>query len=42
MMLQEDMMPLYDGLKLEISRTPRDFDWGTNQRMDDYLKKIKK
>ena len=38
---QEDMMPLYEGLKLEIGRTPRDLDWGTNQRMDDYLKRMK-
>jgi nucleoside-diphosphate-sugar epimerase len=34
---QEEMMPLYEGLKYEIGRTPRDFQWGTNQRMDDYL-----
>ncbi len=34
---QEDMMPLYDGLKMEIGRTPRDTPWRNNQRMDDYL-----
>ena len=39
---QEDMMPLYDGLKYEISRTPRDIDWGTNVRMDDYLAAMKR
>ncbi len=37
---QEDMMPLYDGLKMEIGRTPRDHVWGNNQRMDDYLTSI--
>jgi hypothetical protein len=31
------MMPLYDGLKMEIDRTPRDHEWQNNQRMDDYL-----
>lgn len=39
---QEDMMPLYDGLKMEISRTPRNMDWGTNVRMDEYLAAMKK
>ena len=39
---QEDMMPLYDGLKMEISRTPRDTVWRNNQRMDDYLAAMKK
>jgi hypothetical protein len=34
---QEGMMPLYDGLKMEIGRTPRDYEWQNNQRMDDYL-----
>jgi len=36
-MRQCDMMPLYDGLKMEISRTPRDYPWPTNRRMDEYL-----
>ena len=36
-MKQSDMMPLYDGLKMEISRTPKDYPWPNNQRMDDYL-----
>lgn len=39
---QEEMMKLYDGLKMEIDRTPRDMDWGNNQRMDDYLAAIKR
>ena len=39
---QEDMMPLYDGLKMEISRTPRDTAWKNNQRMDDYLAAMKR
>ena len=39
---QEDMMPLYDGLKMEIDRTPRDYEWRNNQRMDDYLATLKK
>ena len=40
-MKQSDMMPLYDGLKMEISRTPRDYPWRNNQRMDDYLAAMK-
>ena len=36
-MKQSDMMPLYDGLKMEIGRTPKDLPWPNNQRMDDYL-----
>jgi len=39
---QEDMMPLYDGLKLEISRIPTDYAPIPNERdarMDEYLKK---
>ena len=36
-MKQSDMMPLYDGLKMEISRTPKDYPWPNNRRMDDYL-----
>ena len=36
-MKQSDMMPLYDGLKMEISRTPRDYPWPNNRRMDEYL-----
>ena len=39
---QEDMMPLYDGLKMEIDRTPRDYEWRNNQRMDDYLAALKR
>ena len=40
-MKQSDMMPLYDGLKMEIDRTPRDYPWPNNQRMDDYLAAMK-
>ena len=40
-MKQSDMMPLYDGLKMEISRTPKDYPWPNNQRMDDYLAAMK-
>ena len=40
-MKQSDMMPLYDGLKMEISRTPKDYPWPNNQRMDDYLTTMK-
>ena len=36
-MKQCDMMPLYDGLELEISRTPKDYPWPNNRRMDEYL-----
>ena len=40
-MKQSDMMPLYDGLKREIERTPKDYPWRNNQRMDDYLAAMK-
>ena len=40
-MKQSEMMPLYDGLKMEISRTPKDYPWRNNQRMDDYLAAMK-
>ena len=40
-MKQSDMMPLYDGLKMEIGRTPKDYPWPNNQRMDDYLAAMK-
>ncbi len=42
---QADFMPLYDGLKQELSALPRDFDWSNtphyemNERMDAYLKR---
>jgi len=38
---QEDMMPIYDGLKLEIGNIPKDFvpkDNSIGLRMDEYLK----
>ena len=40
-MKQSELMPLYDGLKMEISRTPKDYPWPNNQRMDDYLAAMK-
>ena len=40
-MKQSEMMPLYEGLKREISRTPKDYPWRNNQRMDDYLAAMK-
>ena len=40
-MKQEELMPLYDGLKHEIARCPRDFQWPENKLMDDYLNKMK-
>ena len=36
-MKQEDLMPLYDGLKLEISRCPENHAWPVNKAMDEYL-----
>lgn len=41
-MKQSEMRPLYDGLKMEIDRTPADYPWPNNQRMDDYLAAMKK
>ena len=40
-MKQSDMMPLYDGLKREIDRTPVDYPWRENPRMDEYLAAMK-
>jgi nucleoside-diphosphate-sugar epimerase len=40
-MKQNELMPLYDGLKMEIARTPKDYPWPNNQRMDDYLAAMK-
>ena len=39
---QEDMMPLYEGLKLEIANTPKDYVYTPgerDERMDEYLKR---
>ncbi len=36
-MKQSELMPLYDGLKLEISRCPKDTVWPVNTAMDEYL-----
>lgn len=38
-MKQEDLMPLYDGLKKEIARCPKDYPWQVNTAMDEYLAK---
>jgi len=40
-MKQENLMPLYDGLKREIAFCPRDYKWwgeDVNARMDEYIK----
>ena len=36
-MKQSELMSLYDGLKLEISRCPKDTVWPVNTAMDEYL-----
>ncbi len=36
-MRQSELMPLYDGLKHEISRCPRNTVWPVNNAMDEYL-----
>ena len=38
-MKQENLMPLYDGLKKEIARCPKDYQWPVNTAMDEYLAK---
>lgn len=38
---QSEMMPLYDGLKREIERSPLDYQWPVNTRMDDYFARLK-
>ena len=40
-MVQEKLMKLYDGLKYEISRCPKDHPWPVNKRIDDYLAAMK-
>lgn len=37
-MKQSELMPLYDGLKNEIMRCPKDTQWPVNERMDAFLK----
>ena len=37
---QSDLMPLYDGLKYEIGRAPRDFNWQPNPLMDKMIEKL--
>ncbi len=39
-MKQQDLMPLYDGLKYEINRIPADFQWKVRESMDLYLAKL--
>ena len=36
-MKQSELMPLYEGLKLEIGRCPKDTVWPVNVAMDEYL-----
>lgn len=36
-MKQLELMPLYDGLKYEINRIPKDFQWRVRESMDAYL-----
>lgn len=36
-MKQSELLPLYDGLKLEIGRCPKDTVWPVNAAMDEYL-----
>lgn len=38
---QENLMPLYDGLKKEIARCPKDHVWPVSAAMDEYLAKRK-
>ena len=40
-MKQGELMPLYEGLKLEISRCSRNFPWRPNPAMDAYLAEMK-
>ena len=36
-MKQSDLKPLFDGLKMEIERCPKDYPWPVNTRFDEYL-----
>lgn len=36
-MKQDELMPLYEGLKYEISRIPENFEWRVRERMDAFL-----
>lgn len=40
-MKQAGLMPLYDGLKKEIARCPKDTRWDVNERMDSFLASMK-
>ena len=36
---QSELTKLYDGLKKEIARCPKDYPWRVNAAMDEYLAK---
>lgn len=40
-MKQSELIPLYDGLKKEISRVPKDYVWPETKAMDEYLATMK-
>ena len=40
-MKQAELSPLYDGLKKEIARCPRDFQWAVDERMNAYLENMR-
>jgi len=40
-MKQSELTSLYDGLKKEIARCPKDFPWHINAAMDEYLASVK-
>ena len=39
---QSDLMPLYDGLKYEIGRAPKDFAWHPDSVMDNMIEQLSK
>lgn len=41
-MRQSELTPLYDGLRKEISRCPKDTVWPVNAAMDEYLAAMKR
>ena len=36
-----ELMPLYDGLRREIARCPKDYPWRINTAMDEFLEKMR-
>ncbi len=40
-MTQDQLMPLYDGLKMEIAACPKDYPWPVNTAMDDFIANLK-